>query len=108
MFPSEMVILMAMSASCSSLNSLTHWTDTEGEYIGYLRDSLVKRDYLRKGRFNKYQLSPMGKDALSAFLRKNKIVEEDIVNRLRRLGIDIEGKQEQTIDKLKKEMVEVK
>ena len=50
----------------------------------------------------------MGKDALSAFLRKNRIVEEDIVNRLRRLGIDIEGKQEQTIDKLKKEMVEVK
>ena len=108
MFPSEMVILLAIATSCSSLDSLTRWMDTNGEYIGYLRDSLVKRDYLRKGNFNKYQLTPMGKDSLSAFLRKNRIAEEDIIIKLQRLGIEIGRKQEQTIGRLKKEMIEVR
>jgi len=82
--------------------------DTNGEYIDYLRDSLVKREYLRKGKFNKYQLTPTGKDGLVAFLRNNRISEEDIIIRLQRLGIEIGRKQEQTIDRLKKEMIEVK
>ena len=107
MFPSEMVILLAIAASCSSLDSVSRWMDNEGEYIGNLRDSLVQRNYLRKVIFNKYKLTPMGQYALTDFLRKNKIIEEDIITRLQQFGIDARRKQEQTVDELKKERIKV-
>jgi len=106
-FPSEMIILLAIAASCSSLDSLRRWRDNEGEYIGNLRDSLVQRNYLRKVIFNKYQLTPMGQYALTDFLRKNKIIEEVIITRLQQFGIDARRKQEQTVGKLKKERIKV-
>jgi len=55
----------------------------------------------------RYQLTAMGNEAISDFLRKNSIVKEDLIKRLQLLGIDIRQKQEQAIDKLQEEAVKV-
>jgi hypothetical protein len=48
MFPSEMVILMAIaSARDTGKELLVRPMDVVGEYIGYLYDSLTRRGYIK-------------------------------------------------------------
>ena len=105
MFPSEMVILMAIAENkTASKELLTGQTDVIGEYIGYLYDSLVKRGYLSENRFRGYQLTLTGKKELLEFLHKNDDRAELMIKRLQQLGI----KSSHKIDKLREETIEVK
>ena len=62
MFPSEMVILMAIAQTrdCGK-KSLTRPMDVIGEYIGYLCNSLVIRGYTSGNHSMGYQLTPKGR-----------------------------------------------
>lgn len=105
MFPSEMVILMAIAVNKDTGKKLlTRPMDVTGEYIGYLYNSLVNRGYLRRSWSGGYQLTPIGKRALLEFLRKNKTRAKDMTRRLEQLGIEYG----QEMDKLGKEAVMVK
>ena len=90
MFPSEMVILMAIAAA-KDLNEklLTRPLDVISEYINYLCSSLIKRGYLRDNRPKGYNLTVKGADTLLDFLRKNKTKAKDTEKMLQQLGIDI-------------------
>ena len=105
MFPSEMVILMAI-AGTRDLGSrlLTRPMDVTGEYIGYLYHSLVTRGYLKRGHPRCYHLTPKGKESLAEFLRGNRARVQHTVRTLQQLGIEV-GTE---IDKQKREAVEIK
>ena len=106
MFPSEMIILMAVAVNKDTGKKLLNRPmDVTGEYIGYLYDSLINRGYLKGNRLLGYQLTSMGREALSNFLHKNETRAKDTIKRLRQLGIEIEPKQEQKINKLEKEAI---
>ncbi|MFC1915712.1 hypothetical protein ACFLW4_03355 [Chloroflexota bacterium] len=105
MFPSEMVILMAIAVGRESGKTLvTRPMDVTGEYIGYLYDSLVRRDYLKGNNVKGYKLTLKGREALADFLRKNETKVRDTIKRLRQLGIECS----QEMDKLGKEAIGVK
>jgi len=105
MFPSEMVILMAIAVNKDAGKKLlTRPMDIAGEYIGYLYDSLVSRGYLKGNRSRGYQLTSMGRESLSEFLHKNETRVEDTIKRLQQLGIECS----QAMDKLGKEAIEIK
>ena len=109
MFPSEMVILMAIAvAKDSGKGRLTRSTDVLGEYIGYLYDSLVRRGYVREDRLRGYRLTPKGREGLFEFLYKNKTRVKDPVRTLQQLGIEISQEQEQVINKLEQEAIKLK
>ena len=109
MFPSEMVILMAIAANKDTGKKLLNRPmDVTGEYIGYLYDSLVNRGYLKGHRSTGYQLTTMGREALVAFLHKNVTMAKDVVKRLHLLGIEISQAQEQKINELEMEVIKVK
>jgi len=104
-FPSELVILMACAKTGAiGKNFVTRPMDMPGEYIGYLYNSLVRRDYIKGGRSIGYQLTSKGREALFEFLCENGMRFGDAINTLQQLGIAIS----QEIDKLEKEVVEVK
>ena len=105
MFPSEMVILMAIAgARDSGKKLLMQPTDVISEYIGYLYDSLVKRGYIRENGSRRYQLTAKGMETLVEFLHGNKTRVKDTLNMLQQLGIKIG----QEMDKLGKEVIKVK
>ena len=105
MFPSEMVILMAITvAGDSNEKLLSRPMDVIGEYIGYLYDSLVKRGYLNRNSSGGYQLTPKVRETLLEFLHQNKARVKDTIETLQQLGIE----SSQEIDKLGREAVEVK
>ncbi len=105
MFPSEMVILMAIAGTGGfGKGLLTRPMDVTGEYIGYLYDSLVRRGYLKENGSRRYQLTAKGREALFEFLRGNKTRVKDTIKTLKQLGIEIT----QEIDKLDKEAIKVK
>ena len=105
MFPSEMVILMAIAvARDSGKKLLTRPMDVTGEYIGYLYDSLVRRGYLKENGSRGYQLTSLGRETLFEFLHENKARVKDAIKTLQQLGIEIS----QEIDKREKEAIEVK
>lgn len=105
MFPSEMVILMAI-AETGGLGKklLTRPMDITGEYIGYLYNSLVIRGYLRGNIVRGYQLTPKGREAILEFLQVNKTRVKERIKTLQELRIGIN----QEIDKLEKEALGVK
>jgi predicted transcriptional regulator len=106
MFPSEMVILMAIAANKDSGKKLlARPMDITSEYIGYLYSSLVNRGYLKGHRSTGYQLTAIGRESILEFLHKNGTRAKDMVKRLQLLGIEISPEQEQKIDKLKKEAI---
>ena len=108
MFPSEMVILMAIAVNKDSGKKLlTRPMDVTGEYIGYLYDSLVRRGYIKDG-LRSYHLTTIGREALFEFLHKNEARVKDTIKRLQQLGIEISQEQEQEIDKLEKATIGVK
>ena len=89
MFPSEMVILMAIAVNRGpGRKPLAYPMDVTGEYIGYLYDSLVSRGYLKGSKSRGYQLTSMGRQSLLEFLRENEIRVKDVVGRLKQLGIE--------------------
>ena len=109
MFPSEMIILMAIAVNKDAGKKLLNRPmDVTGEYIGYLYDSLVRRGYLKKDSSRAYQLTSKGREALFELLYENKTRIKDTIKRLQQLGIEINQEQEQEIDKLEKEAIEVK
>jgi predicted transcriptional regulator len=109
MLPSEMIILMAIVVNKNSGKQLlTHPMDVTGEYIGYLYNSMINRGYLRRHRSTGFQLTPLGKEVVLEFLKKNKTRTKDMLKRLKLLGIEVSPEQEQQIDKLKKEAIKVK
>ena len=103
MFPSEMVILMAIAGSRDSgKRLLSRPMDVAGDYINYLYNSLVTRGYIRANSSEGYQLTPKGRQALFDFLRSNKTRVSDTMKTLQQLDIKISQ------DKLQKEVIEVK
>jgi hypothetical protein len=104
MLPSEMIILMAITVNKSTGQKLlTRPMDVTGEYIGYLYNSLVNRGYLRGHRSTGYKLTTIGREAILDFIKKNNSRSDDVVNRLRLLGIEISPEQEQRLGKIEKE-----
>ena len=105
MFPSQMVILMAVAVNKDAGKKLLmRPADVIGEYIGYLYDSLVNRGYLRGNRSRGYRLTSIGREALLAFLHKNETRVKDTKKRLQQLGI----KCTPDMDKLGKEAIKIK
>lgn len=104
MFPSEMIILMAIKvASNSNENSLSYSADVPGEYISYLYDSLITRGYLKRKNPKGYDLTSKGKEALLEFLDENRAKAKDLIGTLQQL--DIESNQK--IDNLIKDLIKV-
>ena len=102
MFPSEMVILMAIEVSKDSGRKLLALLpESSGEYISSLYDSLVRRDYIKGSRLSGYRLTSKGMEALFEFLLENKTRVKDTIRTLQRLGIE----SSQEIDKLIKEAI---
>jgi len=103
MFPSEMVILMAIEATRDSSKKLPSTVGT-GEYISRLYDSLVRRGYLKKNSLRGYQLTLEGRESLFEFLLENKARLKEMVKALQQLGVEAS----EEIDKLAREVLEVK
>ena len=73
MLPSEMIILMAISLDKNTGKKLlTRPMDVTGEYVGYLYHSLVKRGYLKRHGPANYHLTPVGRETILEFIKKNK------------------------------------
>ncbi len=105
MFPSEMVILMAIAVTGDhGKKLLTRPMDVTGEYVGYLYDSLVRRSYLKGNKSRGYALTSMGRETLFEFLRENKNRTKETINALHRLNIEVG----QGIDKLEKKAIGVR
>ena len=108
MFPSQMVILMAIADSKHAGKELLNRPmDVLGEYVGYLYDSLVSQGYLKGNRSIGYQLTSKGCETLLEFLQKNKDRAKDRLRGLRQLGIEINQEPERKIDKLAKQVIKV-
>jgi hypothetical protein len=104
MFPGEMVILMAIAmARGSRARPLGRPADII-EYVDYLCNSLVRRDYLEGDGLKRYRLTPKGQEALLEFLSASKTNIEDAVETLQVLGIEIS----EEIDVLRKKLIEVR
>lgn len=104
MFPSEIVILMAIALTGEAGKKLlTRPADVMGEYIGYLYDSLVTRGYLKKNSCRSYQLTLKGSQVLLEFLNENKTKAREAVKTLQQLRIETS----QEINKLGKELIKV-
>ena len=105
MFPSEMVILMAIAVTGDhGKKLLTRPMDVTGEYVGYLYDSLVRRGYLKGNKSRGYVLTSMGRETLFEFLRENKNRTKETINALQRLSIKVG----QDVNKLEKEAIGVR
>ena len=105
MFPSEMVILMAIAAASNPDEKLLNRPlDVIGEYIGYLCSSLVNRGFLKKNRPRGYTLTAKGMETLFEFMHKNKDKAGETKEMLQQLGIDIS----QEITKLEREEIGVR
>jgi len=89
MFPGEMVILMAIEVAGDSVKRLLNRPmDVSGQYIANLYESLVRRGYLRRNGHRGYQLTAVGRAALSEFLHENEPRVKDLVRTLKELGIE--------------------
>jgi len=103
-FPSEMVILMAIAVTRDAGEKLLNRPmDVVGKYLGYLYDSLVTRGYLRRDDSRGYKLTPKGRESLFEFLYANKTRVKDAVKALQRLGIEINLEE----DSLEREAIKV-
>ena len=108
MLPSEMVILMAITINKNTGQKLlTNPMDITSEYIGYLYNSLVNRGYLKGHRSTGFQLTVIGREAIHNFLKNNGSMANDVVQRLRLLGIEISSEQEKKLCKLQQEAVSI-
>ena len=105
MFPSEMVILMAIVATSKpSEKLLNRPLDVIGEYIGYLCSSLINRGFLKKNKPRGYTLTAKGMETLFEFMHKNEGKAGEAKKMLQQLGIDIS----QEITRLEREAIGVR
>ena len=105
MFPSEMVILMAIAVARGSGRKLVvPQMDVAGEYVAYLYGSLVRRGYLSGNSSKGYQLTSQGRGSLFQFLHENETRVKETMKTLQQLGIEI-GQER---DKIGKDVVGVK
>lgn len=102
MLPSEMMILLAfLIGKDGGKKLLERPMDVTGEYVGYLKESLVNRGLLRRRRSG-YQLTGAGREAVSEFLRKHKMRAADVAQKLQQMGIEVIAEHQKKIDKLLK------
>ena len=105
MFPSEMVILMAIAAASKPDEKLlSRPLDVVGEYIGYLCSSLVNRGFLKENKPRGYRLTAKGMEALFEFMHKNEGKAGETEKMLQQLGIDVS----QEITRLEREAIEAR
>ena len=98
MFPSEIVILMAIAINKDTGKKLlARPMDVTGEYISYLYNSLVNRGYLKGNKVTGYKLTGAGEETLLEFLHRNGTMAKDTIKRLKQVGIEINQEQEQKI-----------
>ncbi len=95
MFPSEIIILLAMAVPGISGPTSNRPMDVMSEYIKYLYNSLVWRGYLENTGSNEYKLTPMGEEELSGFLNENRNRALDVMKALQQLGIESINKMEE-------------
>jgi len=89
MFPSEMAVLMAIAAAGESIKGLPcRPTDVSGDYVAHLYSSLVRRGYLRGSTSRGHQLTAKGRTAVVELLRRNESRVSDLLETLRKLGIE--------------------
>ena len=89
MFPSEMVVLMAMAATRRSVTGSTGCPkDVSYEHVAYLYNSLVRRGYLRETNPGGYQLTVKGRLAVLELLHHNEARVKELEKALQNLGID--------------------
>jgi len=106
MLPSEIIILMTIVVDAKAGKKLlTHLLDISGEYIGYFYNSLVNRGYLKHRGANGYQLTPAGRETISGFLKKSRTLPEDIVKKLRYLGMELSSEQVHKIEKIERNAI---
>ena len=73
MFPSEMVVLMAIATTSKAYSkSDIEPSDTVGDYTSHLYKSLVNRGYLREAGVHRYWLTAKGRVVVREFLHDNK------------------------------------
>ena len=105
MFPSDMIILMALEVSQESGKKLlNHPMSVTREYIRSLYDALIRQDYIRENMLRGCQLTSKGREALFVFLLENKTNLKDTIKALQQLGVE----SSQEIDELVREAIEVK
>ena len=102
MFPSEMIILMAIEASRDSGKKLlARPVGVTQEYIDSLYHSLVSRGFLKKKGLGGYELTSEGRETLFEFLLENKtIIVKEAIKALQQIGIG----SSQDMDELIKEV----
>jgi len=95
MFPSEMVVLMAIATTSKAYGkSDGQAAETSNDYTSHLYESLIQRGYLRETGIHKYQLTTKGKVVVREFLHDNKTKVGDIISTLKELGIETRIKPE--------------
>ena len=89
MFPSEMVVLMAIAATNkTSAKSDIHTADVTVDYTSHLYESLIQRGFLLETGIHKYRLTTKGRGVVRDFMHDNKTKVKDIIGTLRELGIE--------------------
>ena len=89
MFPSEMVVLMAMATTSKAYGkSNGRPAGTASDYTSHLYESLIQRGYLRETGIHKYKLTTKGRVVVRDFMHDNKTKVRDIIRILRELGIE--------------------
>ena len=89
MFPSEMVVLMAIATTTRAYSkSDVQPADTVSNYTSHLYKSLIERGYLREAGGHRYRLTAKGRVVVRDFLHDNRTRVRDIMRTLKELGID--------------------
>jgi len=89
MFPSEMVVLMAIATTSQAYGkSDFRPADKAKDYTHHLYESLVQRGYLREDGVHRYRLTVKGRVVVRDFLHDNKTKARDIISTLKELGIE--------------------
>ncbi|MFC1987728.1 hypothetical protein ACFLVH_04215 [Chloroflexota bacterium] len=98
MFPSELIILMAIQVSRDSGRKLLALpTDGSTEYISTLYEALVRRGYMKGSISGGYRLSSKGMAGLFEFLSENETRIIDTIRTLQRLGIEFDREIDQLV-----------
>lgn len=89
MFPSEMVVLMAIATTSKAYDRAdSKPAETSNDYTSHLYESLIQRGFLLETGAHRYQLTVKGKVVVRDFLHDNKTKVRDIIRILKELGIE--------------------
>lgn len=95
MFPSEIIILLAMAVSGNFGPALNRPMDVMSEYVEYIYNSLAWRGYLKCTDSNGFKLTASGEEELSRFMNDNRSRGLDVIKALHQLGIESFNKMEE-------------